>query len=146
MVKRSRRPQRTPEQALGPSGALLLETWRAWNDRELSHLASLFSEDVVYDVTEIGDAVIIGRERLRAYFDEVISLSDVVFDVELIRESGDRVVSVIAVRGRGEQSGAPIMGRLAQVATVRDGLITHARNYADPADAHAAIDHPPGDP
>lgn len=140
--KRSEPPQPIPERARGP-GELLLETWHAWNERDLDHLASLFSEDVVYDVTEIGDAVIIGRTKLRAYFDEVISISDVVFEVERILEDRSRVLSVIAVRGRGDQSGAPIMGRLAQVATVRDGLVVHARNYADPADAQRAIDKPP---
>lgn len=106
----------------------------------MDYLASLFAEDVVYDVTEIGDAVIVGRRRLREYFDEVIAISDVVFELESLIERGDRVLSVIAVRGRGDQSGAPIVGRLAQVATVRDGMVIHACNYADPADAQAAIE------
>jgi ketosteroid isomerase-like protein len=132
-----------PERRLAP-GELLAETWRAWNARELGHLASLFSEDVVYDVTEISDSVIIGRKRLRSYFDEVIEISDVAFEVESLVERGERVLSVIAVRGQGEQSGAPIMGRLAQVAIVRDGQICEARNYANPDDARRELEREPG--
>ena len=102
-------------------------------------VAELFAEDVVYDSTEIGDAVIVGRARLREYFDQVIEISDVLFEPERIVAAGEQVASVLTLRGRGELSGAPILVRLAQVATMRDGLIAHVRLHTDPADALAAV-------
>jgi ketosteroid isomerase-like protein len=137
-MSESERPGAAHQDAalLGPR-EVLAETWRAWNERDLDRLASLFAEDVVYDSTEVSDSIINGRSRLREYFDEVISLSDVIFDVETLVEVDDQVVSVIGVRGRGDQSGAPILGRLGQVATVSDGLVTHVRLYVDPREALA---------
>jgi ketosteroid isomerase-like protein len=121
------------------AGELVAETWRAWNDRELDYLAELFAEDVVYDATEVGDAVIHGRAKLRKYFDQVIELSDARFEVETVIDIDDRVVSVLGVKGQGDHSGAPILGRLAQVTTVRADVVTHARWYADPTEALAQI-------
>lgn len=118
---------------------LVAETWAAWNERRLDELAQLFAEDVVYDSTEVGDAVIVGRAKLRVYFDQVIAISDAVFEVETLVDNGDRVVSILGVRGKGNHSGAPILGHLGQVATVKDGLVAHARWYADPAEALAQM-------
>lgn len=129
---------RTAPNARAP-GALLTASFEAWNARDLDKLASMFAEDVEYDSTEIGDAVIHGRSKLRAYFDQVLAVTEFDFEVESVLEAGERVAVVLALRGRGEQSGAPFLGRLAQLSVVRDGLICAARWYTDPQEALAAI-------
>lgn len=119
---------------------VLRESFRLWNARAFEELALLFAPDVVYDATAVGDAVIEGRAALREYFDYVTDVTDFDFEVDRIVESGTRVAVVLALHGRGEHSGAPFLGWLAQVSEVRDGVIRHARWHASADQALAELD------
>lgn len=62
------------------------------------------------------------------------------FDYEMI-DAGDRVVLLIDQRMRGRSSGVEVpIGRYAQIATFRDGLMIHWKVYMSQAAALAEVE------
>ena len=61
------------------------------------------------------------------------------FDVEEVRDAGERVVLIGRVFASGRLTGAEVSARLAWLFEFRDGRLSRGRNYLDIADAlHAA--------
>ena len=52
---------------------------------------------------------------------------------------GDRVLVTIRMRGRGRETGIEVEARLYDVYTLRGGLIVRMDEYADRAEALAAV-------
>ncbi|GAC1436878.1 MAG: hypothetical protein NVSMB51_09190 [Solirubrobacteraceae bacterium] len=125
---------------------MLKASFEAWNRRELDALALMFTVDIEYDSTELADAVIHGRAALRAYFDQVLAVADVDFEVERLVEAGQLVCALLRLRGRGDHSGAPFFGHLAQVSQVEGGLIRRVRWFTDPEAAFRSLDSQRGGP
>src|SRR5262249_48495351 len=60
---------------------------------------------------------------------------EVRWEVEDVRDLGDRVIALGHIQGRGRDSGAEIDATGAWVADLRDGLITRFHTYSDRAKA-----------
>jgi ketosteroid isomerase-like protein len=80
--------------------------------------------------------VVVGHDALAAYQREWEQmLGDLRFEIDRFLDVDDRVVGIGTVRGTGAGSGADVGVPLAMVYTLRDGLITRAEEYLDPAEA-----------
>jgi ketosteroid isomerase-like protein len=55
--------------------------------------------------------------------------------VKALHDAGERVVSVVHLRGRSKAAGVAVETLFAHVWTLRDGLATSGALYADPAEA-----------
>jgi ketosteroid isomerase-like protein len=81
-----------------------------------------------------------GREAVAAYRREwQETLPDLRIELDQVVDADDRVVGVGTVSGTGVGSGADVRVPLAVVFTVRDGLITRAEEYLNPAEALKAV-------
>ena len=69
---------------------------------------------------------------LRDWFEP---FGDLEFVVEGYRDAGDDVVTVLRQQGRAKASGVPVDMRYPVVTSVRNGLQTRAKVYADPGEA-----------
>lgn len=90
-------------------------------------LVALFTEDVVYE--RPGQAVIEGREALRAFYEEGRPLSDGEHELHAVVVEGDTV----AVRGtfRGEQDGEAVEIGFADFHEFEDGQIRRRDTFTD---------------
>jgi uncharacterized protein len=79
-----------------------------------------------------------GREAFGEYGRQFLAAWETwEFDLVEAREAadGDRVLTRFVLRGRGHGSGLETELEAGWIWTVRDGRLTHARAYLDPADA-----------
>jgi ketosteroid isomerase-like protein len=60
-------------------------------------------------------------------------------EIEQLFEAGDKVVVLLTSRGRGRISGADVSRKLAQVVTVRNGLVTEIVGYDDRVEALESV-------
>jgi ketosteroid isomerase-like protein len=116
--------------------------WEAFNRGDLD----AFFADVAPDVEFEEDpafpeaAVFRGREEIRTYlagFQE--AMADHRFEIEELRDLGDRVLALVRETARGTSSGADVDQRPAFLYVFRDGLIVRVRAYLDRAEALAAV-------
>ena len=105
-------------------------------DREamLTKLSELWDPDIEWDFSaatglDIGE-VYRGKEAvLRFWRDWFDAWETTQFEYELL-DAGDRVVLLLDQRMHGRSTGIEVSaGKLAQVATFRDGLLVHAKLY-----------------
>jgi ketosteroid isomerase-like protein len=131
----------------GANAQSLLKTLRADRHMDQEAFISLLHEDVVWDMSRspFPDAhVYRGVGGVREWFDSLASVfGDVAYEIERVREVGDRVAQLIRVGGRGRGSGVPVDYRFAPVMTFRSGKIVRMDRYDDWPEAMAAIE-PPG--
>ena len=117
---------------------------RAWEAFNRGDLDSFFA-DVAAEVEFVEDpafpeaAVFRGREQIATYlagFQE--AMADHRFEVEELRDLGDRVLALVHETARGTSSGADVDQRPAFLYEFRDGLIVRVRAYLDRAEGLAA--------
>jgi hypothetical protein len=111
-----------------------------------SVMEMLDPEIVMHDRPESPDA---GTYHGHAGALEALRQTDDFFDdVEMapeeMHESGDQIVVVLTLRGRGRESGVPVEERIAHLWTVREGRALALRAFTDPGDALRAAGIPPG--
>jgi SnoaL-like protein len=115
-------------------------------DREamLAKLAKLWDPDIVWDVSgveapDIG-GVYQGKEPVLGFWREWLAAWETThFEYELV-DAGDRVVLLLDQRMRGRSTGIEVpLGKYAQVATFRDGLMVHLKIYPSQSDALEAV-------
>jgi ketosteroid isomerase-like protein len=84
-----------------------------------------------------------GRDRLRAYFEELDEAFDgiVVEPVDIV-DVGEHVVVELRMSGRGRGGGVPTKMTFAILYTLRDSKIAHGREYASRDEAIAAASVP----
>jgi ketosteroid isomerase-like protein len=81
-----------------------------------------------------------GRDEISGYlasFQE--HMAEHRFEVEELRDLGDRVLALLHETARGTTSGADVDQRPAFLYDFRDGLIVRVRAYLDRAEAFAAV-------
>ena len=118
--------------------------WDEW----LPRAAELWDPDIEWDISAVGGeapdvdegGVHRGNEAVRRFWREWLAAWETVqFDYELI-DAGDRVVALIDQRMRGRSTGMEVpMGKYAQVATFRDGLMVRWKLYASQSEALEAV-------
>jgi uncharacterized protein len=131
-----------------PSDAfeLVRRTIERFQEGDRSHWRSVFAEDVVWDPS--GDETGLfgtyrGHEGLEAFFKQWLGTwDDYWVEHSEIIDAGDSVVVVFRQRGRGKGSGIEVDREFYGVYDVRDGKITHYRQFASRAKAMEAAGLP----
>ena len=99
--------------------------------------------DFVWDMSPFGgwleQPYYEGVEQVSAFLrDWAEPFDELKFVIEGYHDAGDDVVTVITQHGRAKASRVPVEMRYAVVTSVRNGLQTRAKVYADPAEAFKA--------
>jgi hypothetical protein len=133
-----------------------VELWRASiedflagtreRDREamLAKLAELWDPEIEWDVSEGGapdlGGLYRGKEAVLGFWRDWLAAWETTdFEYELV-DAGDRVVLLLDQRMRGRSTGIEVsLGKYAQVATFRDGLMVHLKLYPIQSDALEAV-------
>ena len=107
-------------------------------------MAELWDPEIEWDASgsalpDIG-GVYRGIEAVRGFWREWLAAWEIVeFEYELV-DAGDRVVVLLDQRMRGRSTGIEVpLGKYAQVATFRDGLMVHWKAYVSQAEALEAV-------
>jgi uncharacterized protein len=80
-----------------------------------------------------------GREAVAELFNQDGVLQDLDVEPEDLAPLGDdRVLARVRLRGRGRGSGVEVDQRLADLWTIRDGLVTRFEVFSSPVDARRA--------
>ena len=117
------------------------------SDREatLSKMAELWDPDIEWDISDFVGAPDIGGvyrgiEAVREFWREWLAAWETLqFEYELV-DAGDRVVMLLDQRMRGRSTGIEVpLGKYAQVATFRDGLMIHWKLYLSQSEALEAV-------
>src|SRR6185437_4263313 len=118
---------------------------RAWEAFNRGDLEAFFA-DAAADVEFVEDpafpeaAVFRGREEIRAYlasFQE--AMADHRFEIEELRDLGERVLALLHETARGTSSGVDVDQRPVFLYEFRDGSIVRVRAYLDRAQGLAAV-------
>jgi ketosteroid isomerase-like protein len=111
----------------------------------LAEMAKLWDPQIEWDSSAAAelpdiDMVYRGREAVRRFWRQWLAAWELVeFEYELV-DAGDSVVCLLDQRMRGRSTGIELpMGKYAQVATFRDGLMVHWKVYASQSDALKAV-------
>jgi hypothetical protein len=117
------------------------------SDREatLTKMAELWDPEIEWDVSAVADmpdigGVYRGKEAVRDFWREWLAAWEVVqVEYELV-DAGDRVVVLLEQRMRGRSTGIEVsLGKYAQVATFRNGLMIHWKLYVSQSEALEAV-------
>ena len=102
----------------------------------------LWSPEVVWDVTPTGIpglGTYRGREEVKRFFEDdwfsTFPFEEWEVKLEEVIDAGDRIIGMSRQHGRGATSGVMAELELAQVSTLRDGLVVRIDNYVDRAKA-----------
>jgi hypothetical protein len=115
-------------------------------DREamLARLAELWDPDIEWDVSgvetpDIG-GVYRGKEAVLGFWRDWLAAWETThFEYRLV-DAGDRVVMLLDQRMRGRSTGMEVpVGKIAQIATFRNGLMVHWKLYMSQSEALAAV-------
>ena len=101
--------------------------------------AETFHPEFVLDMSTFGgwpeQQTYRGIEGLRAFIAAWLEpFDDFEFEVEELRDAGDKLVAVIWQRGRSKVGGVPVEMHFAQVLTYSDGKQARVEMYATPAE------------
>jgi ketosteroid isomerase-like protein len=110
--------------------------------RQWASMLELFAEDVEWhDPPSLpGATVHYGRGAMKARWEELDeALPGFTIVPEAYFDAGDRVVVFLRTKGRGRASGIEMERCIAQVFTVRDGLVASVVGYDDRDEALADV-------
>ena len=115
------------------------DEWAAYSQAA----AALYTPDFIYEDTAMPDhhgEIYRGWEEYRravATFTE--PFEEMIYDLERLVGSGDRVLSIYRVRATARHTGIKFDLQAAYVLSFRDGMISHVRAYLDPDEALKAL-------
>jgi len=110
------------------------------NARDFGAVLEAYADDIVlvlHGETQIGGKGEIGKEAVGRWFGEWFSTfdRDYRFEIEEVRDWGDRVFVVATHHGRGRASGVPFADQAAWIYTVLGGKIVRCDAYDSRAQA-----------
>jgi ketosteroid isomerase-like protein len=116
--------------------------WQAFNRGDLETFLADAADDVEFeeDPAFPEAAVFRGREEILTYlagFQE--AMAEHRFEVDELRDLGDRVLALLHETARGTNSGVDVDQRPAFLYEFRDGVIVRVRAYLDRAEGLAAV-------
>jgi ketosteroid isomerase-like protein len=122
--------------------AVVERAWEAFSRGDLDAFFADVADDVEFeeDPTFPEAGVFRGREQVTAYiraFQE--QMRDHRFEVEDVRDLGDRVLALVHETARGATSGIDVDQRAAFLYEFRAGLIVRVRAYLDRAEGLEAV-------
>jgi ketosteroid isomerase-like protein len=107
-----------------------LEAAEAFNRGDIEGVLARYDQNIVFEPRVAGTYV--GHDGVGAFLRDLVDLFvDFRTDYPDVRDLGDRVLALGTARGRGVESGVETELTLAVVATFRDGLLTHFKDYGD---------------
>src|SRR5262245_561848 len=108
-----------------------LEAADAFNRGDIEAVLARYDPNIVFEPPVAGTYV--GHDGVGAFLRDLVDLFvDFRTDYPDVRDLGDdRVLALGKARGRGVESGVETELTLAVVATFRDGLMTHFKDYGD---------------
>jgi ketosteroid isomerase-like protein len=122
---------------------LVRHTVQTFNDRDMTALESICSEDLVYRLiggfSELIGTELRGRDAVLGSMNEWLAALDSQLEIEMIRDVNDQVVVVIDVAGVGAASGASATLRIGQVYSFRDGRVSLVDSYYNADEALKAV-------
>jgi ketosteroid isomerase-like protein len=122
---------------------IVRQAWDDWLRGDLPALFGLYDDAVVWDTRHFRDwpesayQGIDGVQRFLTEWLEVWDQYELAVE-EIIPAPDGRVVSIITQRGVGRDSGLPMHMEMAQITTIREGMITRIDNYDDRGEALVA--------
>jgi ketosteroid isomerase-like protein len=130
-----------------PSSAdVVRDQFEAVNVGDFARAMDLYAEDVELFVAAgafLQSGTFRGREAVGRWFGDWFATFEpgYRFEIEELRDVGDRVLLVASHRGRGRASGVEVRGRTGYVYGVREGRVSRVELYATREEALAAIEH-----
>jgi ketosteroid isomerase-like protein len=115
----------------------------AWNSGDLDGLIAIAHPDIEWAVAPEHPASTTHRgiEAVMAYHEDWRNtLDDLRLDVHSITESGDSVLALGHIRGKGSESGADVEVEIAFLTTFHDGKAVRVEEFLDPAEAMRALE------
>ena len=120
---------------------IVRQTWNAYSERGIEAVLDYVAEDWVGEAFPDGvEGPWEGKagvlERYRVF---TAAWQDLVFEPVEFIDAGDNVVAVVAMRGSGKASGAPLDITAAYVYEIRDGEIVRDRPFTSWGQALEAV-------
>jgi len=111
---------------------------RAFNEREIDAFAARTTPDFEWSpsMVAVEGETFVGREGIDSYFARLEEAWER-FHIhqDRFRDSGEVVVMLGRLEGRGRSSGVPVEAALGMVFDLRDGAISRIRGYLDHGEA-----------
>jgi ketosteroid isomerase-like protein len=115
----------------------------SYNSGDLDGLVAMAHPDIEWEVAPEHPAATTHRgiEDVVAYHqDWRDTLEGLRLDLRSLAESGDSVLAVCHIRGKGSESGADVEVEIAFLTTFRDGKAVRVEEFLDPDEAMRALD------
>ena len=115
----------------------------SYNSGDLDGLVAMAHPDIEWEVAPEHPAATTHRgiDDVVAYHEDWRdTLEDLRLDLRSLAESGDSVVAVCRIRGKGSESGADVEVEIAFLTTVRDGSAVRVEEFLDPDEAMRALE------
>ena len=113
------------------------DAWVAFWDEDAEWVTSAFQP------LEGGTRTYRGQEGMRRFHGDVVeALADMTIRGEELSATGDRVLVVGEIRGRGAASGAGFAQPMAWLFEVRGGMLVRGRDFLDPDEAREEAERP----
>lgn len=138
----------TDERGLGPNAAAVVSAIDAYNAGDVDGLLTMAHPDIEWEVAPEHPASTTHRgfDAVREYHEDWRNtLHGLTVDLRSVAESGDDVVTVCRLRGKGGESGADVEVEIAFLTTFRDGKATRVEEFLDPDEALRALEFPDAD-
>jgi ketosteroid isomerase-like protein len=106
---------------------------KAFNERDVHTLNSLFAEDCVLRLTggfaDVMGAEFRGQEAVLGWMQDIVGAIGGNAEIEALRDVGDRVLMIVIARASGVASQADVTLRFGNVYFFRDGQISTLDSY-----------------
>jgi ketosteroid isomerase-like protein len=132
----------------GPNSGAVRRAMDAYNAGDIRAFTAIAHPDVEWEVAPEHPAATThrGLEAIGEYHqDWRNTLDDLRLDVQSMAESGDDVVAVCRIHGKGAESGADVEVEIAFLTTFRDGQAIRVEEFLDPDEALRALESGNGD-
>lgn len=121
---------------------ILRAAFEAWNRGDLDALLDLWGEEAGFYLlrAQLEGRPYRGHEGLRRFVAELAEeWTDVRFEIDELRDTGEHVVGSGRFRARGRTSGLDLDVPLGVIGTVRSERIVYGRMFSDPAEFLKAV-------
>jgi ketosteroid isomerase-like protein len=128
---------------VGPNAAAVIRAIDAYNAGDVEGLLAMADPAIEWEVAPEHPAATTHRgfDAVREYHEDWRNtLRDLTIDLRSVAESGDSVVTVCRLRGKGGESGADVEVEIAFLSTFRDGKTIRVEEFLDPDEALRAIE------
>jgi len=138
----------TGEATAGPNGTAVVRAIEAYNAGDVEGILTMADPSIEWEVAPEHPAATTHRgfDAVREYHEDWRNtLRDLTIDLRSVAESGDIVVTVCRLRGKGGESGADVEVEIAFLTTFRAGKAIRVEEFLDPDEALRVLESPADD-